>query len=98
VAEEVGYPVVIRPAYTMGGTGGGHVYNVEELRVAGPGHAASLVGQVLVEESVIGWEELELEVVRDAKQPDDHGLLYRKRGCHGRAYRRFLLHRAHAHH
>ncbi len=68
VAAELGYPVVIRPAYTMGGTGGGHVYNVEELRlVAARGIAASLVGQVLVEESVLGWEELELEVVRDAK-------------------------------
>jgi carbamoyl-phosphate synthase large subunit len=60
--------VVIRPAYTMGGTGGGLVYNIEELRVvAARGMAASLVGQVLVEESVLGWEELELEVVRDAK-------------------------------
>ncbi len=68
VAAELGYPVVIRPAYTLGGTGGGHVYNVEELRVvASRGLAASLVGQILVEESVLGWEELELEVVRDAK-------------------------------
>jgi len=68
IAAELGYPVVIRPAYTMGGTGGGLVYNVEELRtVASRGLAASLVGQVLVEESVLGWEELELEVVRDAK-------------------------------
>jgi len=68
VAEELGYPVVIRPAYTMGGTGGGLVYNVEELRViAARGLSASLVNQVLVEESVLGWEELELEVVRDAK-------------------------------
>ncbi len=68
IAERLGYPVVIRPAYTMGGTGGGLVYNVEELRtVAARGLAASLVGQLLVEESVLGWEELELEVVRDAK-------------------------------
>ncbi|MEE9556072.1 MAG: carbamoyl-phosphate synthase large subunit, partial [Candidatus Adiutricales bacterium] len=68
VAEELGYPVVIRPAYTMGGTGGGLVYNVEELKVvAARGLAASLVNQILVEESVLGWEELELEVVRDAK-------------------------------
>jgi len=68
IAAELGYPVVIRPAYTMGGTGGGHVYNVEELRVvAARGIAASLIGQILVEESVQGWEELELEVVRDAK-------------------------------
>jgi len=68
IADELGYPVVIRPAYTMGGTGGGLVYNVEELRIiASRGISASLVGQILVEESVLGWEELELEVVRDAK-------------------------------
>ncbi|MBN1409246.1 MAG: carbamoyl-phosphate synthase large subunit [Spirochaetales bacterium] len=68
VAEELGYPVVIRPAYTMGGTGGGLVYNIEELRtIVLRGLAASLIHQVLVEESVLGWEELELEVVRDAK-------------------------------
>ena len=61
IAATLGYPVVIRPAYTMGGTGGGLVYNVEELRtVAGRGISASLVGQILVEESVLGWEELEL--------------------------------------
>ena len=68
IAESLGYPVVIRPAYTMGGTGGGLVYNVEELRIiANRGLSASLVKQILVEESVLGWEELELEVVRDAK-------------------------------
>ncbi len=67
IAEELGYPVVIRPAYTMGGTGGGLVYNVEELRlIASRGLSASLVNQILIEESVLGWEELELEVVRDA--------------------------------
>ena len=68
IAETLGYPVVLRPAYTMGGEGGGLVYNVEELRtVCARGLQASIVGQVLVEESVLGWEELELEVVRDAK-------------------------------
>ncbi|MFC1871849.1 carbamoyl-phosphate synthase large subunit [Chloroflexota bacterium] len=67
-ASDLGYPVVVRPAYTMGGTGGGLVYNVEELRtVASRGITASIIGQVLIEESVLGWEELELEVVRDAK-------------------------------
>jgi carbamoyl-phosphate synthase large subunit len=67
-AAELGYPVVIRPAYTMGGTGGGLVYNQEELRtIAARGIAASMVNQILVEESVLGWEELELEVVRDSK-------------------------------
>ena len=68
IALELGFPVVIRPAYTMGGTGGGLVYNLEELRiVAQRGIAASMVGQILIEESVLGWEELELEVVRDSK-------------------------------
>jgi len=68
IAQALDYPVVIRPAYTMGGTGGGLVYNVEELRiVASRGLSASLIGQILVEESVLGWEELELEVVRDKK-------------------------------
>ncbi|MFW6202789.1 MAG: carbamoyl-phosphate synthase large subunit [Marinilabilia sp.] len=68
IADELGYPVVIRPAYTMGGTGGGLVYNLEELRTeAARGIAASMVNQILVEESVLGWEELELEVVRDSK-------------------------------
>ncbi len=66
VAAELGYPVVIRPAYTMGGTGGGLVYNVDEMRtIVSRGLQASMVGQVLVEESVLGWEELELEIVRD---------------------------------
>jgi carbamoyl-phosphate synthase large subunit len=68
IAKKLSYPVVVRPAYTMGGTGGGLVYNVDELRaICARGLAASLVGQVLIEESVLGWEELELEVVRDAK-------------------------------
>ncbi len=68
IAEKMGYPVVLRPAYTMGGTGGGIVYNVEELRqVCQRGLNASIINQVLVEECVLGWEELELEVVRDEK-------------------------------
>lgn len=68
IADELGYPVVLRPAYTMGGTGGGLVYNKEELKVVcARGLQASPVGQVLVEESVLGWEELELEVVRDSE-------------------------------
>ncbi len=67
IADELGYPVVLRPAYTMGGAGGGMVYNKEELKtVCSRGLQASLVGQVLVEESILGWEELEVEVVRDA--------------------------------
>lgn len=68
IASELGYPVVVRPAYTMGGTGGGLVYNVEELRViANRGIEASMINQVLIEESILGWLELELEVVRDSK-------------------------------
>ncbi len=67
IADKLNYPVVLRPAYTMGGAGGGLVYNKEELKtVCARGLQASLVGQVLVEESILGWEELELEVVRDA--------------------------------
>ena len=67
IADKLGYPVVLRPAYTMGGAGGGLVYNKEELKtVIARGLQASLVGQVLVEESILGWEELEVEVVRDA--------------------------------
>ncbi len=66
IADTLGYPVVLRPAYTMGGVGGGLVYNKEELKtVCARGLQASLVGQVLVEESILGWEELEVEVVRD---------------------------------
>ena len=68
IADKLGYPVVLRPAYTMGGEGGGLVYNIEELKtVVARGLQASIVGQVLVEESILGWEELELEVVRDSK-------------------------------
>ena len=68
IENQLGYPVVLRPAYTMGGAGGGLVYNKEELKtVCARGLQASLVGQVLVEESILGWEELELEVVRDCE-------------------------------
>ena len=67
IADKLKYPVVLRPAYTMGGAGGGMVYNIDELKVVcARGLQASLVGQVLVEECISGWEELELEVVRDA--------------------------------
>jgi len=68
IAESLGYPVVIRPAYTLGGTGGGVAYNKEELKtIADRGISASIIGQILIEEAVLGWEELELEVVRDAE-------------------------------
>ena len=68
IVAEMGYPVVIRPAFTMGGAGGGFAHNEEELEtIVSRGIQASIVGQVLVEESILGWEELELEIVRDSK-------------------------------
>ena len=68
IAREIGYPIVVRPAYTLAGTGGGIAYNIEELRkISAGGIDASLIGQVLIEESVIGWKEYELEVMRDLK-------------------------------
>ncbi|HEX3109539.1 MAG TPA: carbamoyl-phosphate synthase large subunit, partial [Thermoanaerobaculia bacterium] len=66
IASDIGYPVVIRPSFTLGGSGGGIAYNVEELRtIVGRGLDLSPVHRVLVEESVIGWKEFELEVMRD---------------------------------
>ncbi len=66
VADEIGYPVVVRPAFTLGGTGGGIAYNREELKkIASHGLKMSMINQVLVEEGVIGWKEFELEVMRD---------------------------------
>ena len=67
-AKEIGFPVVVRPAYTMGGTGGGFCYNTEELQtIVNRGLQASIVHECLIEESLLGWEELELEIVRDSK-------------------------------
>jgi len=64
--EEIGYPAIIRPAFTLGGTGGGIAYNKEELKqIVAKGLSYSRIGQVLIEESVIGWKEYELEVMRD---------------------------------
>ena len=66
VVEKTGYPAIIRPAYTLGGTGGGTAYNPEEFEeIAKNGLAASPVSQILVEESILGWKEFELEVMRD---------------------------------
>ncbi|AEA47540.1 carbamoyl-phosphate synthase large subunit [Archaeoglobus veneficus] len=66
IAEEIGYPVVVRPAFTLGGTGGGIAYNREELKeIAAHGLEMSMINQVLIEEGVIGWKEFELEVMRD---------------------------------
>ena len=66
IAEEIGYPIIIRPSYTLGGTGGGVAYNPEEFeRIAKAGLAASPISEILVEESVLGWKEFEMEVMRD---------------------------------
>src|SRR5215212_6703854 len=66
VLEELGLPLIIRPAFTLGGTGGGIAYNVEEFEtIVGRGLDASPVTEVLIEQSVIGWKEFELEVMRD---------------------------------
>ena len=66
IAEDIGYPCVIRPAYTLGGTGGGIVYNQQELEdIVSVGLQDSLISEVLIEESIIGWKEYELEVMRD---------------------------------
>ncbi len=66
-AEEIGFPVVIRPAYTLGGTGGGVAHDSVQLQaIAESGLAASLVHQVLIERSLLGWKEIEYEVMRDA--------------------------------
>ncbi|HEX5275298.1 MAG TPA: carbamoyl-phosphate synthase large subunit [Candidatus Rubrimentiphilum sp.] len=66
-AQEFGYPVVIRPAYTLGGTGGGVVYDETELReILGGGLEASLIHQALVETSLLGWKEVEYEILRDS--------------------------------
>ena len=68
IAAEIGFPVVVRPAYTMGGQGGGFCYNIEELRsTVSNGLDLSMTHQCLIEESILGWEELEVEVVRDSK-------------------------------
>ena len=67
ISESLGFPLVVRPAYTMGGAGGGLVYNLEELKtIVTRGLQASMTHQCLIEESILGWEELEVEVVRDA--------------------------------
>ncbi len=68
IAKELNYPVVVRPAFTMGGAGGGLVYDETQLEIiVSRGIQASMIGQVLIEESILGWEELEVEVVRDSK-------------------------------
>jgi carbamoyl-phosphate synthase large subunit len=66
VAKEIGFPVIVRPSFTLGGTGGGVAYNIKEFKeVAARGLEWSMIGEILVEESVLGWKEFELEVMRD---------------------------------
>lgn len=68
VVEEIGFPAVIRPSFTLGGTGGAIVYNFEEFtELAKRGLESSMIGEILIEESIIGWKEFELEVMRDLK-------------------------------
>jgi carbamoyl-phosphate synthase large subunit len=68
VAEEIGFPLIIRPSFTLGGTGGGIAYNREEFEgIAAQGLQSSMISEILIEESVIGWKEYELEVMRDLK-------------------------------
>ena len=66
ISEEIGFPIIVRPSYTLGGTGGGVAYNHDELEViAKAGLDASLISQIMLEESILGWKEYELEVMRD---------------------------------
>ena len=66
VAKEIGFPLIIRPSFTLGGTGGGVAYNIEEFEeMAARGLEWSMIGEILIEESVLGWKEFELEVMRD---------------------------------
>ncbi len=68
IAKKIGFPVIIRPAYTLGGTGSSIAYNIEEFEeFAEVGLKASLISEILIEESVAGWKEYELEVMRDLK-------------------------------
>ena len=87
--EQIGLPAIIRPSYTLGGMGGGIAYNREEFaEIVERGLDASMAHQVLVEESVLGWKEFEMEVVRDTRGQLHHHLLHRERRSDGRAYRR----------
>ena len=68
IGRKIGFPLIIRPSFTLGGTGGGVAYNIEELEeMAARGLESSMIGEVLIEESVLGWKEFELEVMRDLK-------------------------------
>ncbi len=95
VQAEIGFPMVIRPSFTLGGSGGGIAYNREEFEtIVARGLDASPTNEVLLEESVIGWKEFEMEVVRDQQGQLHHRLLDRELRSDGRAHRRFDHRRA----
>jgi carbamoylphosphate synthase large subunit len=97
VLERTGLPAIIRPSFTMGGTGGGIAYNRDEfIQIVTGGLDASPTTEVLIEESLLGWKEYEMEVVRDKKGQCHHHLLDRECRSDGRAYRRFDHRRARA--
>ncbi len=74
IANMISFPIIVRPAFTLGGTGGGVAYNIEELlQIASRGLSASMTSEVMLEESLLGWKEFELEVMRDK---NDTALLY----------------------
>ena len=76
-AKEINYPVIVRPAFTLGGTGGGVAYNDDELKkISYSGISASMVGQILVEKCLVGWKEVEYEVIRDSDDNAITCLLY----------------------
>ena len=92
-AEEIGFPIIVRPSFTLGGTGGGVAYNRQELEdLCTAGLDLSMTTEIMLERSLLGWKEYELEVMRDQQRQCGHHLLHRKHGRHGRAHRR-LHHR-----
>ena len=90
IARELGYPLIVRPSFTLGGAGGGAVYNPEDLeRIAAHGLDLSMIHEIMLEQSIIGWKEFELEVMRDRKGQCGHCLFHRKCGPDGHPHRRF---------
>ena len=91
LAEDIGLPLIIRPAFTLGGTGGGIAYNVEEFEVDRAARAGCFAGgrKVLIEQSVIGWKEYELEVMRDKNDNVVIICSIENMDADGRPYRRF---------
>lgn len=97
-AEGIGYPVIVRPAFTLGGSGGGIAATPEELReIAGNGLRLSPIHQILVEKGIAGWKEIEFEVMRDSPGQRHHRVQHGKLRPGGRAYRRQHRRRPHRH-